>query len=176
MGIVVPDDTASIDEADLLPSPHSMRGKVVIMGKRPKVIEDGAKIINDDFDDENDEVQPGDILTTESRDIEETQLDQGIVIGFDAAGPIKAKSRHEKNLVQHTAGELLYIAKEDFEQSKIRAVEVEMKAMRLQDEAEKAESYSLAEIKRAGLTQDAVVDLAMQVKGPEIDPKEHVTL
>jgi phosphatidylinositol phospholipase C delta len=43
--IVVPDESDSVDEADLLPSPKSMMGKVLLMGKRPRVIGEGARIV-----------------------------------------------------------------------------------------------------------------------------------
>ena len=41
-------------ESAALPSPEAMRGTVVIKGKRPKVIKAGAKVMNDDYDDDND--------------------------------------------------------------------------------------------------------------------------
>ena len=58
--IVVPDNTESTDASDLLPSPATMRGRVLLMGKRPNIVMDGAKVVNDDFDDENDGSKGGD--------------------------------------------------------------------------------------------------------------------
>jgi hypothetical protein len=173
--IVVPDDTDSVDEADLLPSPDSMRGKVLVMGKRPRVIEDGAKVINDDFDDENDQYEDDELPNARSRE-EEEELERGIVIGFDAAGPIKAGRKHEKNIVQHTAGELLYMAKQDLEEAKMNAAQAELKALSASEEADQAEIQSDQQIGEAGLTKEAVLELASQIKGVEIDPVEHVAL
>ncbi len=171
--IVVPDDTASIDEADLLPSPHAMRGKVLIMGKRPKVIEEGAKVINDDFDDENDEYDPDELPTVLSREEEEAELDQGIVIGFDSAGPIKAKKSTEKNIVQHSTGELLYMAKQDLENAKMAAAQAELKALNLAEEADRAEKVADELIEQAGLAKDTILELAGHARCLEVDT-EHV--
>eukprot|EP00934_Nitzschia_sp_Nitz4_P002523 Nitzschia sp. Nitz4//scaffold6_size259037//228939//233468//NITZ4_001122-RA/size259037-augustus-gene-0.307-mRNA-1//1//CDS//3329557037//2513//frame0 len=174
--IVVPDDTASIDEADLLPSPYSMRGKVLIMGKRPRVIELGAKVVNDDFDDENDVYEADGLPNALSREMEESELDKGIVIGFDSAGPVKASKRQEANIVQHSTGELMYMAKQDLEQAKMDAAEAEIHALSLAEKADQAEKDADIMIADAGLTKESVLELANEVKGPEIDPKEHVAL
>lgn len=167
--IVVPDDTASIDEADLLPSPQTMRGKVILMGKRPKIVEQGAKVIYDDYDDENDEYQPNDLPMVLSRDEDETELDKGIVIGFDSAGPIKAKKDHEGNTIQHSAGELLFLAKKDLEEAEIEAAEAELKAHRLAEECGEAEKQADKLIVAAGLSKATIMELASHVKGDTID-------
>lgn len=174
--IVVPDDTASIDEADLLPSPQAMRGKVLILGKRPKVIEDGAKVINDDYDDENDELQMDGLPNALSREEEEADLDQGIVIGFDSAGPIKATKKHEKQIVQHSAGELLYMAKQDFEQAKMDAAQAELKAFNLSEEADRAEKTADDLIAQAGLDKNTILEFASHVRGDTIDPTDQTLL
>jgi hypothetical protein len=174
--IVVPDDTASIDEADLLPSPQAMRGKVLILGKRPKVIQDGAKVINDDFDDENDHYDADELPTVLSREEDEGDLDQGIVIGFDAAGPIKAGKKHEKQIVQHSSGELLYMAQQDFEQAKMDAAKAELSAFNLSEEADRAETTADDLIEQAGLNKDTILELASHVRGDTIDPTDQTLL
>lgn len=176
--IVVPDESDSVDEADLLPSPASMMGKVLVMGKRPKVVEDGARVVNDDFDDEND-VYINDALPNARSREDEAQIlgDTGIVIGFDAAGPIKiADDKMQECLVKHTPGELLYMSTQELEKAKVEAADAEIKALTAADEAVKAEKHSDKLIHQAGLSKEAVWKLANEVKGVEIDPVEHVAL
>lgn len=167
--IVVPDDAASIDEADLLPSPQVMRGKVLVMGKRPRVVEEGAKVINDDYDDENDEYVADDLPMVLSRDEDEANLDKGIVTGFDSAGPIRADQDQEGDTIQHSAGELLFMAKEDLENAKIEAAKAEMKAHNLDEEADKAEKHADKLIDAAGLSKTTIMELAGNVRGDAID-------
>lgn len=40
--------------SDPLPSPAALKGKALVMGKRPMSIVEGAKVMHDDFDDDND--------------------------------------------------------------------------------------------------------------------------
>jgi len=168
--IVVPDDTASIDATDLLPSPHAMRGKVLIMGKRPKVIEEGAKVVNDDYDNENDEFYTdNDLPNAASRDEEEAALDSGVVIGFDSGGPIRAPKNHEENIVQHSAGELLFLSKKDLEDAKIETAKAELEAHRMGEEADKAEQEADRLIDAAGFSKETILQLALRLKGEDID-------
>ncbi|KAG7367438.1 phosphatidylinositol-specific phospholipase C, X domain containing protein [Nitzschia inconspicua] len=174
--IVVPDDSQSIDESDLLPSPASMRGKVLLMGKRPKVINEGAKVVNDDYDDENDVFVDDSLPNVRSRE-EEHELEIGTVIGFDAKGPIRALDKQEqKNIVKHTPGELLYIAKQELENAELEAAQAELKAHEAEVEAKKADKHADTLIRNAGLSEEAVAELLGQIKGVEIDPDEHVDL
>ncbi|KAL3915678.1 MAG: hypothetical protein SGILL_005533, partial [Bacillariaceae sp.] len=174
--IVVPDDSQSIDETDLLPSPASMRGKVLLMGKRPKVISKGAKIVNDDYDDENDVFVDDSLPNVKSRE-EEHELEVGTVLGFDAKGPIRALDEEEQNnIVKHSPGELLYIAKQELESAELEAAQAEIKAVEAQTEAKKADKYADSLIRNAGLSDEAVEELLGQIKGVDIDPDEHVAL
>ena len=173
--IVVPDESESIDESDLLPSPEAMKGKVLVMGKRPRIIQDGAKVVNDDFDDENIDYQPDELPSARSE--EENQLDDGIVIGFDAAGPIRSTDPSMvHNVVKHSPGELLYMAKEEAEQAKIAAAQAELKAVAAGEEADRIEAESKKVIEDAGLTVEEVHNLVHDVKTPELDPVQHVGL
>ena len=173
--IVVPDESESIDESDLLPSPEAMKGKVLVMGKRPRIIQDGAKVVNDDFDDENMAYQPDELPSARSE--EEIQLDEGIVVGFDAAGPIRSTDpTMVHNMVKHSPGELLYMAKEEAEQAKIEAATAELKAVAAGEEADKIEQQSKQVIEEAGLTTEEVDNIVNDVKSPELDPVEHVGL
>lgn len=176
--IALPDERGSKDEADALPSPASIMGKVLIMGKRPKIIEEGAKVVNDDYDDENYMYQKTFVPNVRSREDEDSMIAEksGIVIGFDAAGPIKVSEGDGANVVKHSPGELLYLAKSELEQAKADAANAKRKASALAQEAKTAEKRSDKAIKEAGLTKKKILDLASQVKGVEIDPDEHVAL
>lgn len=174
--IVVPDDSQSIDESDLLPSPASMRGKVLLMGKRPKVIKEGAMVVYDDFDDDNDVFIDDSLPNVKSRD-EEQGLEKGIVIGFDTKGPIRAMDEEEqKNVVKHSPGELLYIAKQELETAELVAAQAQIKAQAAEVEAKKAGKLADSFIRNAGLSEEAVEELLGQIKGVEIDPDEHAAL
>jgi hypothetical protein len=174
--IVVPDDTDSVDEADLLPSPDSMRGKVLIMGKRPIIIQEGNKVVNDDFDAENTDYHDDYLPNAKTRD-ENEKTEKGIVIGFDARGPVRSHDpKMSANVVKHSPGELLFMVKQELEQAKIDAAQVEIKATEMHQDAEKAEAHADKLIADAGLTKDSVWELADNIKGVEIDPVEHVAL
>ena len=172
--IVVPDDSEPIDEHDLLPSPASMTGKVLVMGKRPKIIKEGAKIINDDFDEDNDEYHDDALPSSKSKE-EDIQMDDSIVIGFDAAGPVRSRNPSvTHNMVRHTTGELLYMAEQEAEQAKIDAAQVELSAVAGGEDAKKAEIYADQLISETALTKDEVIELATKIV--ELDPAEHVEL
>lgn len=89
-----------------LPSPESARGKVIIIGKRPK--DRTLTIVNDDYDDENDDWEPA----TEPPDsYQESRRDSGgIVIWFDRHGPIRTRDPHA---VARTAAELYEAARRE---------------------------------------------------------------
>jgi hypothetical protein len=174
--IVVPDDSDSMDESDLLPSPASMAGKVLVMGKRPKVIKEGAKILNDDFDDENDEFHDNVLPNSKTKE-EDIQMDDGIVIGFDATGPVRSLDPSmAHNMVRHTPGELLYMAQQEAEQAKMEAAQAELGALAVAEDAEKAEIVADQMIAGTALTKDEVIELATTTKTVELDPVEHVEL
>jgi hypothetical protein len=181
--IVVPDDADSLDEFDLLPSPASMTGKVLIMGKRPRNIKPGSKIINDDFDDENveyhDDAKPNSSSSTTSFQEEDDilKMEDGFVIGFDSTGPLRSLDPSlAHNMVRHTPGELLYMTQQEAEVKKIDAEQAELAALAAADEAEKAEMHADQLISETALTKDEVIELATTVKAVELDPVEHVEL
>mmetsp|Transcript_25405 Transcript_25405/g.59867 ORF Transcript_25405/g.59867 Transcript_25405/m.59867 type:complete len:1599 (-) Transcript_25405:219-5015(-) len=176
--IVVPDSSQSMDTSDLLPSPASMRGRVIIMGKRPPLITDGAKVINDDFDDENDiSFDEADTLVPNVNSEDGEDVERGIVVGFDTKGPVRVYNEIEKNnVIEHSPGELLYIAKQELENAELEAAKVEMKAVALEDEADKAEKYADSSIRNSGLSDEAVEELLNQLNGEEFDPDRHLDM
>ena len=77
----------SVKEKDPWPSPAQLRGKVLIKSKLPGKIIDGWRVLNDDFDDENQEMAPPTFTDYDSEDdIKEN------VIGFSSTGSIKSPS------------------------------------------------------------------------------------
>jgi len=177
--IVVPDNTESTDASDLLPSPATMRGRVLLMGKRPNIVMDGAKVVNDDFDDENDIIfdDSQGIPNVKTRDEEEYEMEKGTVVGFDIKGPVRVYNETEqKNIIKHSPGELLYIAKQELETAELQAVEVEMKATTLEADAAKADKYADTLIRNSGLADDAVSELLSKLNGKDIDPDQHLDL
>ncbi|VEU35094.1 unnamed protein product [Pseudo-nitzschia multistriata] len=174
--IVVPDNSGSIDSSDLLPSPASMKGRVLIMGKRPSIVEDGAKVINDDFDDENDvSIDEADFAIPNVKSEDGEDSERGIVVGFDAKGPIRVyNEREQKNTIEHSPGELLYIAKQELETAELQAAQVEMKAIALEEASLRVEKYADALIRNAGLSDEAVAELLQRLNGEDIDPDRHL--
>jgi hypothetical protein len=174
--IVVPDNSGSTDLSDLLPSPESMRGRVLIMGKRPPVIADGAMVVNDDFDEENDiNIDELDIMITNVASSEDEDVETGTVVGFDVNGPIRVYDQNElKNFIKHSPGELVYIAKQELEVAELKAAQCEINAISLDQESKQAHKYVDTLIRNTGLSDEAVEDLLNQLKGREIDPDEHL--
>ena len=182
--LVIPDQEQVTSKRVSLPSPESMKGKVVIMGKRPKDIRDGAKIVNDDYDAENDqfvdntnEALPQVKSREEGEDTELEESKTGIVIGFDAAGPVRSKDP-EVMLTRHTPGELLWMAQSQLDKVKVEAAEAETKASEKFAEAEKAERELEKLIAKAGLTKPQVEELSKKINNVEdsFDPDDHVHL
>ena len=177
--IVVPDTTDSVDPSDLLPSPASMKGRVLLMGKRPTIVMDGATVVNDDFDDENDVAfdEPQGIPNVKTRDEDEYEMDQGTVVGFDVKGPIRVYNKTKrKNVIKHSPGELLYIAKQELETAELEAADVETKAAKLEAEAEKVDQYTNTLIQNSALTEYDISDLLNKLNGKDIDPEQHMDL
>lgn len=177
--LVVPDDTQSMDEKDLLPSPASMMGKVLVIGKRPDVIKEGARIINDDYDDENDDFGHFGLKNVKSRNEEEDEeLEEsknGIVIGFDTAGPVRSTDP-DPTLTRHTAGELLWMANNEMEKKRMDATEAELKALEAADKAERAEQEMDELIAEAGLKKDQVIVMSKRLNGESANPDDHAQL
>ncbi|KAL3942518.1 MAG: hypothetical protein SGBAC_003294 [Bacillariaceae sp.] len=177
--LVVPDESQAVYTKDLLPSPASMIGKVVVIGKRPEVIKEGARIINDDYDDENDDFGRLGLANVQSRaeedddEVEETK--NGIVIGFDAAGPVRSTDP-DPTLTRHTASELLWMAKNELEKRKMNAAEAELRANEASDKAARLENELDTLITRAGLRKENVLEMAKKLNGESANPDDYERL
>ena len=153
-----------------LPSPEDARGKVIILGKRPKRIKVGAcTFINDDLDSdgwqmldptilsryaayENDEFNTDDFYSIHHDSTDPSFTDRPnnsgtIVVGFDINGPIRKKV--DNKTLRRSPTELYRQAKLDSE----RAMLEKDAAMNLQTElTNKADTH---EVLAASLTQQA---------------------
>ncbi|CAJ1939159.1 unnamed protein product [Cylindrotheca closterium] len=173
--LVVPDESQAVHTKDLLPSPASMIGKVVVIGKRPEVIKEGARIVNDDYDDENDDFGRLGLANVQSRaeeDDEEAEANKnGIVIGFDAAGPVRSTDP-DPTLTRHTASELLWMAKNELEKRKMNAVEAELRANEAAEKAARLKHELDTLITRAGLRKENVLEMAKKLNGESANPDD----
>ena len=159
--------TADRDEDITLKSPESMRGKVVIMGKRPKKVVTGAKIRNDDFDAENDiyreEVKARDLKSytnTTDDDDEEEEDESQMVIGFNARGPICVPLN--ENVERKSIAELLSQAREEARVAKVEAEEAKANAAQLEAEADEQETLAAQLTHSSGLSPGEVKRRANQ--------------
>jgi hypothetical protein len=136
-----------------LPSPSSLKGKVLILGKRTKL--NNNTVWNDDFDSQ---IESYDSLRRlreypRSNDEEEAfEDDDIIVVGFDERGPICVSSsvtdcksplvnvRTQKNIIRrHTVADLVHVAQYEAEASKSEVKRAESRARNLRKEADDLE-------------------------------------
>ena len=164
-------------ETKVLPSPASMIGKVLLMGKRPKEIRQGAKVINDDFDDENDEYHDDAVankIVDPERDDDIEDDDENVVIGFDASGPVRAKN--SENVVRHSASELLYLVQQELEKLRKDAAQAEMDALAAEEEATNSHEHADKLLANVGLSREEVEALAKKHETEELNPSDLVEL
>ena len=138
-----------------LPSPDSARGKVVIIGKRPKA---GAeRVMNDDFDRDNDswniEQSPEKYKSFDEDEKDDDEYDQYTVIGFDEEGPVRSQ---DPNAFKRSAAELLDSAERDASTAQTEATNTKVMFMQLQQDLEKAESDSTILVMKAGMSEREV--------------------
>ena len=89
--VTLPEAQNLMDSSTELPTPASMRGKLLVCGKRPRVVRVDATVLHDDLDAhlrKKDDVV-ADTNDTESILDEDEAEARGAVVGFDAEGPIR---------------------------------------------------------------------------------------
>lgn len=169
-----PSGEAMTSERSPLPSPEALRGKVVIMAKRPAVAEEGAKILNDDYDEENETDSMDEKMYQSNITYDEEECDEmnQHVIGFNSSGPITvAKDGNPPPLEQQQSLEEVFEATvKAAEESKQAASLAEARAARLQFEAAEAEKLAAQLTQEAGLTP-AEVKASAATKRSGIDSK-----
>mmetsp|Transcript_27553 Transcript_27553/g.33457 ORF Transcript_27553/g.33457 Transcript_27553/m.33457 type:complete len:1478 (+) Transcript_27553:475-4908(+) len=132
-----------------LPSPESIKGKVIIRSKLPDTTREGATVINDDFDTENDLAREEINSLPEIPSNDEDTIETGVVIGFDTVGSIVSDSPH---IQEKTPDELLYIAKMEARESRQAASIAEQYAFELQVKASQAEEKAAKLLAKIGMT------------------------
>jgi Phosphatidylinositol-specific phospholipase C, X domain/Phosphatidylinositol-specific phospholipase C, Y domain/C2 domain len=152
-GILARPQVDGTNERSPLPSPEALKGKVLIMGKRPVVVEEGAKVLNDDFDDENDTTDEK-LYQNLTYDEEECDDMNHHVVGFNSAGPITALGPPPTGDSSRptTLEEVLNDALEAAETAMQAASLAEARAARLQFEAGEAEKLAAKLTQEAGIT------------------------
>jgi hypothetical protein len=78
-----------LDASIELPSPEQIRGKVVIIGKRPTIIGPGGMVPKDDYDDDID------VLSSEEPQEAAISNDDCVIVGFNSEGPIRSADPNE---------------------------------------------------------------------------------
>jgi hypothetical protein len=150
------------NESRPIPSPHALRGKVIVKNKRPISIKNGATVQNDDFDEENDLPEERDTETVETEnwnDEEEDEDERGVVVRFEAAGPIRSADPDE---IRRSPELLLETACQEALEAKQEAVRAAAKEQGLKAEAAAAEAIAQSLIERSGMTVAQVESRALQ--------------
>jgi hypothetical protein len=148
--IYAPPEGKGLEDPVVLPSPQAARGKVLLMGKRPKNLKQGSKVMNDDFDSVNDGWE---IFNPSFKGIpfdfeEEENAAEGHVIGFDENGPIRTKDPH---VLVRSPKEMLEIAKQDVKRAETDLEESRRRKNDLLGEAEAHEKLTAELTGRAGI-------------------------
>lgn len=150
-----PDDV----DAAYLPSPEALRGKVVIKGKRPKIIKPGATVMNNDFDDDinvaDDDAMLQDVLGDEEDDEDEETV--GVVVSFEASGPVRSTSR---DTIKISPTKLLEMSRNALEEARLEADKAKNRAKEMNEAADLAEERAAELASAAGLTMSQVKALA----------------
>lgn len=173
--LYVPTSAMLLDSATL-PSPEELRGKVVIRGKRPKFIKEGATVMNDDYDDENDDVAAADYSGFQQGADDEDDDDEeihGIVVGFEPAGPIKS---NDPQAVVRSPLELLEEAEVEAATAASEAAAANARAEELRVDAVAAETYASRISGEAGLSAAQVKNRAVEEKHVTLDEEEGTEL
>lgn len=149
-----------------LPTPENLRGLVVVKSKRPKDIKEGATVLNDDFDDENDvsAAEPSTSRETAQEDSYDDDEDKvGSVIGFDASGPIMSNAADEYS--RHPLDLLNDASREEVEASH-EADKVAARAAELRKEAAEAEILAAKLLGNIGMTPDDLKEKGLLSQTP----------
>ena len=162
-----PDDVAVSGN---LPSPESLRGKVVIKGKRPRTFVEGATVMNDDFDVYLDAHDYESSLFDNADDEEGEEEDiVGVVVGFDSTGPVRSTA---DDAVKKSPLVLLEVAAAAAEEARIDMERAKGRAEELRVEADTAEEMAAEFGRQAGLSSAEIRNRALEDvddEGTEVD-------
>ena len=171
--VAIPNKNVDFNAATL-PSPVTMLGKVVLMGKRPKVLREGAFVVHDDFDDQNDIWQKAEAVRSnfwEDDDDDDADFqinnDNGIIVGFDLKGPVRSKAL--KAFVR-TPTELLAISDRESTEANQAAASAVKQAAQFEYEGESQEALLIELMQKAGMTLEEVRRRAARDEDRVYDP------
>ncbi|KAL7580239.1 hypothetical protein ACA910_012978 [Epithemia clementina (nom. ined.)] len=142
------------DHNFVLPSPEEARGKVIVLGKRPR--ETGkkrgpARVMNDDYDADNDEwkavASPSEIKYFD--DEEQMGENKGVVVGVDALGPVYCNDVHA---IARTPLQVWQKAESERSAAELDAQETKRKAVELEERAQRKQAEAFDMSKKAGVS------------------------
>ena len=144
------------DPKFVLPSPQEARGKVIVLGKRPResvTSKHQPRVMNDDFDSDNDEWK---VLATPSEvkyfdDEEELGENQGVVVDFNASGPIYSSDIHA---IARSPTKMFQKADQERKEAEAEARQAAEKAADLEGKAHQKEVDAFDMSQRAGVSVD----------------------
>ena len=140
-----------LDASVALPSPDILRGKVVIIGKRPKKVISGRNVRKDDFDVDNDKFSDkGKYLDV---DEDEDKEQYGRIVGFNTKGPVRS---HDADALERSPDELLFMAEEEADRAHKAAQESHAQTSQLEREAQQYEKRAAHWAQRSGLTRGEI--------------------
>jgi len=125
-----------------LPSPAKLMGKVVIKGKRPVELREGATILNDDYDVD---------IAAEKNIIEETDE----IPGLDTVESFVSETQHDPNL-SLTPSELQEFAEQEAQRAISEAKDAEDEAFHLQVKANQAEEHASKLLAVSGMSLEEI--------------------
>jgi hypothetical protein len=144
--LYIPPENVAISGS--LPSPESMRGKVVIKCKRPKAFVKGATVMNDDFDAYLD-ASDYDTLLEDQLDDEDEEEKVGVVVAFEATGPVRSTA---DDAVKKSPEALLEAATAAADESRMEVERARARAEELRIDADDAEEVAAELGRLAGLS------------------------
>jgi len=167
-----------LDVSITLPSPEQARGKVIIIGKRPKTVLPGRMVRNDDFDVDNDyydkrkaaRVDDSSLPGGDNDEDDEDADAIGVVVGFSAQGPVRS---HAADAVRRSPAELAQLAEDEAASALNTANEAQARAAELEEEAKQQELRANHWAIRSGLSP-AEVKRRAAGEGVESDRGEEV--
>ncbi|GKY90668.1 hypothetical protein MPSEU_000040200 [Mayamaea pseudoterrestris] len=144
---LIVESNAQLDDVDhILPSPESIRGKVLIIGKRPKIIGPGRTIRQDDFDTDIEQLRHSD----EAPDVVDEDDDPRVIVGFNELGPIRSDDPDE---IAPSALELFAVADSNAAQAAREAHDADVRAKELLIQAEELEKRANGLIQASGMSE-----------------------
>lgn len=164
-----------LDTPVTLPSPEALRGKVVVLGKRPKKLFHGAMVCQDEYDADNDSFHALEKLREASSNsgaavasllssasLPEEEGDFRVVVGFTPKGPVRAALG--SNAPAKTPHELLQEAVQEWKAAQYEVEQCTEDARMRDAAADAAETQAAHYTHLSGWTPSQVKQRALQMQ------------